>query len=367
MRKNTIIGFTIAVLVTISANPGEGQWETIVSQVGWDLVDLMFVSDITGFAVGTEGIIRTDNAGMDWSVASDEGGAAIWFWDANHGLLLRTSANVWETTNGGKTWEMKNQFLPSSGFRGIHYPLRLFFHNKKSGWAMFKKSLWRTFDGGRSWEISSIEFPEEIPPTVKNEGSPCCFGYHFRDIWFSDEQTGYAVGGYYNDVGNIDNNDGGMVYETENGGDDWNRNDPGCACHLGDVVGIPDGPVWTAASGEGVFRRSENSWVRLANPEGYEAMFRTQWSYGEFNWGFLSGVLLDSHTGWMAGDRIAHTQDGGDSWIIESEIGEHDMVFRMEKAGNRLVAVGANGLILVRDLPGSTSVFPASWGEVKNR
>ena len=359
-------------IAAIAASASGEQWQQIPSPIGFDLVDLRFVSEATGYALGTDGLIRTDNGGTDWRIVNGEGGgAAIWFWDADSGLLLETDSDVLKTTDGGITWESINRFLPRYSYGSYaNSPRKLFFHDKQTGWAMLNESLWRTFDGGKSWEISSIEFPEEVPPTHKSYGS-CCHGYHLRDIWFSDEQTGFAVGGYYDDVGGTDNDDGPLLYKTDNGGDDWRRvSFRDCTCLLGGLFGIAGRPPWIAATGERVFKNvAGDSWVKLAAPEGYDAQLDNQWGYiwGEFNWGFFTGVRLDDQTGWVAGNRIAHTADGGDSWMIESGVGELGTVFRMEKAGNRLVAVGVTGLILIRDLPGASGVFPASWGEVKNR
>ena len=96
---------------------------------------------------------------------------------------------------------------------------------------------------------------------------------------------------------------------------------------------------------------------------------------------FNTGVALDEQIVWIAGSRIVHTTDGGETWTVEyGKYSPHLMreeakytpdykpgeITRMARAGNRIVAVGRYSQILIRNIEDTpTGISPTSWGVLK--
>ena len=168
--------------------PGSSQiWKEVESPVSWDLLDLFFVDDRHGWAVAEEGMIRTTDGGETWEILHGIGGSTVWFWDIRNGILAREEL-IWITRDGGDTW---NPFSRTST-----EPTRLFFHNRNQGWLVSRYDLSRTFDGGHTWETVDLPLPKQGTRgrSMDTGGYSCCYGMHFRDIYFSDEQRGWVVG-----------------------------------------------------------------------------------------------------------------------------------------------------------------------------
>ena len=166
----------------------------------------------------------------------------------------------------------------------------------------------------------------------------------------------------------------GFVFETSDGGQTWNE-------WHGDVRVMGEGFIYGAFgfSGEDAWVVGTNERILRRNLNDSLYSIHTQhidWLSGDFPgpsidpYGrrifALSDVWFsDPQTGWAVGDRILHTIDGGETWIDEVAISDDLYLTKIVKAGNRLVAVGLWGNILIRNLPGSTAVTPTSWGRVK--
>ena len=242
-----------------------GEWRES-QPVSWDLHDLVFV-DNTGWAVGDNGILKTGNFGNSWTVYEDVGGSAIWFWDEQRGLLTGSSSGLWRTQDGGSTWNEISSSIPfEQPTISFHQsPRRLFFHDDNRGWLLLLGSLWRTFDGGESWEESTLELPEDAERHTRTEmNHSCCYNHSLRDMYFLNEHEGYVVGGYRVQEGMGDKIDRGLIYETLDGGETWNRTSSRFQSYsgssqslkyiLGGVFGA-SGIAWLVGSGEMVITR----------------------------------------------------------------------------------------------------------------
>ena len=73
-------------------------------------------------------------------------------------------------------------------------------------------------------------------------------------------------------------------------------------------------------------------------------------------------LFLDERTGWVAGDRILHTTDGGRNWVEEAVFsqGLGPFLTRMDRAGNRLVVVGHQGQIWSRQIVKTPTAIEAT-------
>ena len=353
-----------------------GEWR-VTQPVSWDLHDLVFVEN-TGWAIGDNGILKTEDAGNSWTVDDAVGGSAIWLWDSSRGLAAGSSG-LWRMQ--GDTWIQISTPLPLE-----EIPRRFVFHDELRGWLLLGRSLWRTFDGGESWE-EILRTPEDDPPHTRTEmNHSCCWDYQLRDMYFSDEQNGYIVGGYRFHEGRANRVDGNLLNITSDGGESWTSGYESKVEYLtfsehmtsswerifGGVFGIPGRFAWIVGSGEIVLARQygQHVWEQILDPSDV-GNFEIWDQFGYYhtdmfgqNWELNTGVFLNEYTGWLAGERILHTMDGGGSWTVEDE--NSYWLTRMIQAGNRLIAVGHEGEVAIREISGfPTAVRATSWGEVK--
>ena len=374
--------FALAVTAILLPLPSWGEWR-ITQPVSWNLLDLVSIGK-TGWAIGENGILKTQDNGDSWTVYDAVGGSAIWFWNASRGLFAGRTSGIWKTEDGGKSWhQVSSPFADQD-------PRRFVFHDGNSGWLLMSESLWRTFDGGETWEESTLELPDENQIVADEIDHACCFGYELRDLFFDNEQEGYAVGGYLMDEGYSDYTDRGIIYRTTNGGVDWDNDSSdeykfldgreGWApvMQFGGIFGIPGSAAWVVGAGESVWSRPyvKSDWLELYK-EGAEYpkrdLYTRSWGYSlgfgsELNWELNTGAFLDEQTFWIAGDRILHTKNGGNTWIIELDatvFEEDHWITRMVNTGSRLMAVGLRGEVMIRDIGLQTSVRSVSWGELK--
>jgi len=155
---------------------GGNYWEP--AGVGFDfmrplraLMDVMFVDESTGWAVGTVakpdysingqpstsplvelgGILHTKDGGDTWVVQATEVGLGVYFMgvffvDTQQGWVVDEQGHILATDNGGDRWTMQSSGV-SSVLRGI------LFKDLATGWAVGDGGvILHTTDGGTTWE-----------------------------------------------------------------------------------------------------------------------------------------------------------------------------------------------------------------------
>ena len=333
----------------------EGTWQELNPRpVPWTLHDLFFLDDHHGWAVGTEGVIRTTDGGTTWEAATGRGGGfTIWFFDTEHGLSAH-DWDLWGTSDGGATWRLVNDEMP-------YEPQSLFFHDRDRGWLIsFQDGLWRTLDGGETWERVEDEQFAHLPQpgtrgrTMDTGRFSCCYWIHFRDLFFRDEQEGWAVGGYKSDDGSTSPPRHGMIFKTTDGGDSWVRASSQLMYHtpiFAGVFALRDGPAYAVGGEETILREQSNTWYKKYEASAYHPLAYRWRTFGQHDLVLNDVLFLDEQTGWAVGDQIVHTSNGN-TWDIERPVQEEEDVWltKVARAGNRLVAVGEKGLILHRSL-----------------
>lgn len=201
-----------------------------------------FVDENLGWAIGDSSIWRTTNAGGNWELQYNNPGWCLYdsyFDESGFGIIVGERGLILKTTNSGNSWIDK-----SVDIRYFIYSIS--FIDNNIGWAAGLDSyqgrtgfLSRTTDAGESW---SYQYFTGIMP-------------YFGSVYFINQDIGWAVGGnvmapysgilkttdggltwdikifenhlLFHDVFFIDENngwvcgDGGVIYNTTNGGDDW--------------------------------------------------------------------------------------------------------------------------------------------------
>lgn len=288
----------------------------------------------------------------------------IWFNDADRGWAVNSNGHILHTPDGGQSWQ--RQFSASGTY------LRCVgFANDRLGWVgtlTESSRLFRTTDGGATWTLvddlppeappaicglsivnervvygSGTNFPDRAPGVIKSvDGGETWtatdMGGHATllvDVFFSDEQRGWVVGGKA-EVANPTRDDViPVVLATQDGGQTWENR----------IAGM-----------EGDFPRGEWGWkIQFVNDEvGFVslenfvdgAILKTvdgglTWErkpvddpQGNAN---LEGIgFVDEQLGWVGGwgDRnfeggfTSETRDGAEMWADANHVGKFLNRFR---------------------------------------
>lgn len=232
-----------------------------------DLSDVFFVSDGEGWVTSgsLSEIYHTTDGGATFEVQNVlQPANAIYMLDTNRGFAGGKSGAVFYTNDGGKNWNLINNFLPSS-VRGLTFPAEsdTGFICGDYGWVAKIDSI-HIFDEEKLFEsnLYAIDFPS------KNEGWVCggsIILHYYNGEWTADQS--YPYGGY------------NAIYFINNTLNGWAVGDNGM------IIKTTDG----------------QSWVQQQNP--YTPT--------------LDGVFfLNEYEGWAVGNLgcILYTADRGTTW-----------------------------------------------------
>jgi photosystem II stability/assembly factor-like uncharacterized protein len=334
-------GWAVGDLGTIiHTTDGGATWTRQHAPTGYDLADVQFVDAQHGWVAGydptdfpqgdkyTKVLLKTTDGGATWTKVSLPVGAtpyhalALSFVSASEGWVVGDGVVV-HTSDAGATWTFQD--CP-----GAYSTVR--FTDALHGWAGGGWEMWRTADGGGSWTPVSVHPPVNI----------------INDMWFIDNDTGWAVGVKQGDADGY-----GVVLKTTDGGQHWS------------IVATPRDAlrsVWFASATEGWACNTElgkiwhttdggTTWMQQAQDDlGYTGL-----AFGSTTEGFVVGMhgiirrtadagahwthvdtapVHDSYArftdvamtpdgaGWAVGQwrRIIATKDGGDTWIPQEAV-----------------------------------------------
>ncbi len=137
--------------------PASGDFPAMVTS-------LLFTTPLKGFCSGSDKTSLTLDGGYSWYETLPSGGD-IHFVDSLFGFCA--SEYLYKTTNGGSSWSTMTSLAPFSS---------VWFIDHDQGWLTSEGNILSTTDGGDNWVIDLSGYPD------------------FKDIEFSDNGAGYAVG-----------------------------------------------------------------------------------------------------------------------------------------------------------------------------
>lgn len=219
----------------------------------------------------------------------------------------------------------------------------VFFVSPQLGWAVGHEGLiLGTRDGGESWEVQYAnpykEYTEEEQSNFTDEqfNELPRLGAPLLDIWFRNENEGFAVGAY------------GMFLRTADGGKNWedwsarlNNQDN---WHL-NTIASTDGNVLFVAGEKGVLFRSQDggaTWSAIASP--YEGSF----------FGMVAGPDAGSLMVFGLQGNLFATRDQGNSWQEIKSATANSLMSGVRVGDKGVVLVGNSGVILNSKDDGAT-------------
>jgi photosystem II stability/assembly factor-like uncharacterized protein len=327
------IGVTTKTITVIQdSNPtGKINWTHL--QNGLDSVfnSVFFIDANLGYVVGNGGtIIKTTNGGSTWNKQASNDSVdfySVYFTNADTGYAVGHSGGwlalaiyeggsfrgwvgvggqIFKTTNGGNTWV--SQSVPS----GTSLLTSVYFTDSNTGYAVgYYGIVLKTINGGNTW-------------VSQTKGT----GNYFYSVCFIDSNTGYTVG-YSTTVHDI------VIMKTTDGGNTWN-----------DKYYILSGRLWS------VFFTDINKGFAVGD---YGHIIQTL--DGGNTWDELtSGTIYnlnsvyftDANTGYAVGEAgtILKTTNGGKNWDFEISNTQNTLNSVYFINTNIGYSVGSNGTIL---------------------
>ena len=249
----------------------------------WQISDLFFVNDMTGWVVGGEHypfglghIFKTTDGGNSWTeqiVDDTTTIKSIFFTDLNIGWLITSDSyskrKVFKTTDGGTNWLMKynGNFL-------LNYP---FFLDYTTGWAVGSNKIFKTTDEGTNW----TEYQTNV--------------ITLQSIFFINNLLGWAVGG--------DNQQNGVILKSTDGGINWAQQITDTIKQLNSIYFVDETNGWTVGKDGDILHATDGgeSWTRQSSGT-KNPLFSTH--------------FIDNNNGWIVGayKTILRTINGGEQW-----------------------------------------------------
>lgn len=350
----------------MKTSDGGDTWQELESGTTENFNDIFFINSSTGFIAGMNGqLLRTTDGGETWNRAfiniySDV--YSVHFVNENVGYAAASMRTVYKTINGGDTWtstsgdpylELLSIFFltPNTGYvAGNHnfmmkttnggeswthfqsnLPIdHIHFINEQTGYALSfdtflgVSQLVKTVNGGTTWipvgmdhcvsyfftdnnTVFGAAYPGKIYKSTDAGVSYVNYTTtvtesDLRDVHFIDENTGYAVGHYYDDSGlNF-----GQVIKTTNAGESWQIIDDGQFEHLVSVYFTDVNVGYISGWNGEIFKTTDGgqSWDNLLDIPGTTLRDLT---FVNENTGYVAGEYIGTGT-------ILRTNDGGISW-----------------------------------------------------
>ncbi len=183
----------------------QGSWEILNVPTDQHLRSVYFTDSLYGWAVGDSGtIIHTQDGGNSWGIQDagtnnnivhvfflDQqlGWASSWNFEGFFGTLIL------KTTDGGNTWSSQ-EYQEDNIFMNC-----ILFLDPLNGWmGGSPHAIVNTTDGGQSWAQAAID-------------TNALAFFPVINIFFYDENYGYACGGMFDIAG--------VTWSTSNGGEKW--------------------------------------------------------------------------------------------------------------------------------------------------
>ena len=263
--------------VIIATTDGGKTWNSQSSGYELTLRGVDFTDESNGWVVGQLGLIlNTDDGGKTWTVQGKDAALGqnlirVHFDSASDGRIVteRGSFSL-RTTDGGKTWSRRffENTLPRSD---------VFFLDERRGWVSFRSgAVFSTADGGESWELLKGINGVEIGT---------------NSVFFLDDRNGWIAGwrgkakGASSGVEFVKYLTDGMVARTTDGGETWTRHDSDTGRFLWDVVFFDTMEGWAVGSFGTVMRSADSGVTWQAWPSQTESHLRSSHSPTEITAG----------------------------------------------------------------------------------
>jgi photosystem II stability/assembly factor-like uncharacterized protein len=280
-------------------------WAPIASGAINPILRIYFTSPNVGYiSVDGEGIYKTTNAGLSWTLTTTMNGLydtfyAMYFLDNQVGFIGGNLGKINKTIDGGATWQNMTSGLGTELYTVYATHSDTAYAGGKEG------KIFKTENGGVTYFQQTKAFPSII-----------------NKLMFTSNNIGFAC------------SDSGRILKTTDGGKNWIPKPTNTTRGFTDMSFINPNQGFASASGGLVFKTADagETWdsITTADPD----VFRAIW-------------FINADTGFLAGvNKIQRTYDGGLTWSVYTTAlasSLQDIVFTNDSLG---YCAGSFGKIL---------------------
>jgi photosystem II stability/assembly factor-like uncharacterized protein len=269
----------------------------LIAQTGWywanplpqgnRLAKVKFIDNNTGFILGQHGtLLRTLDGGLNWysTQLTTLRIYSIFFVNSQTGYISASKGTLFKSTNSGNNW------LPivCNNFSGSDFN-DIYFMNENTGFAVWSNEItsgyvYKTTNGGLNWNTLF---------TVAGG---------LTRIYFKDINTGFATG--YNNV----------IIRTTNGGTNWSILNiaPGTYSQYGDIAFADDMRGYIISYNYGDIVSTTDGGITWPIVNNYSNDYFFGISFANQNTGSICGSTYQG--------SILHTTNGGINWAVQSSL-----------------------------------------------
>jgi len=285
----------------LNTSDGGSTWGVQTCGDSSNLNSVCFTDLENGWAAGGVALFHTSNGGntweriLNWTFLPLKSIGNVFFTDSEHGWVSYYTFEGKEslisyTSDGGITWEI---FVP--GFI-IYSPLKLFFNDSNTGWAIGENLILKSSNGGINWEPQN---------SVSN--------LNLKSVCFTDQENGWVLGEKSEHTGEW--NADVIILNTKNGGDNWQIENGG-------YFGGGDMSLNSL-----FFIDSDYGWA-TGGRDGGPSILKTidgglNWEWTGIDYWLNAIYFVNSTNGWGGGEGIYHTINGGNNWSQQYDPGQY--------------------------------------------
>lgn len=358
-----VVGGNFGDAIILKTVDGGVSWSNKIFSGIYALEGVFFPNDSIGYAVGLLGkILKTTDYGENWidySISFSINLKSVFFTNINTGYAVGAFGKIYKTIDGGLNWILTDLNLPSM------YDLKtVFFVNENIGFTAGGGWLFRTLNGGENWEqlsYSNVRSYRSMyfsnPDTGYITGGDLGVGmglilkttdggtnwqqetigtFYLNSVFFTASNCGHIVG------------TNGTIMKTVNGGESWSFYNSGINDKDFNSIFFTDSNTGYVVGEHGKILKTTNgiTWDNQSSGVNYtlnEIFFVNQ------NIGYIVGAsnkilktmdagtswylytltgapttmsdmesvyFLDENTGYVAGNGLYKTIDGGQTWSV---------------------------------------------------
>ena len=264
---------------------------------------IYFTDEKNGWIVGNLGTIKKSaDGGQSWILQTSNVQSTLWdvfFINKQTGWICGADNVLLKTTNGGESW---NKIGLSGSINTINVTIE--FIDADNGWMSNNQGeILKTSDGGLNWQI------------VKED--------NVGGAWLKvfDENTVYVLSV--------------NMYKTLDGGSTWdNITIPKSKYYNYQGMSFPDPNHGYLPTVNGTGGTIINEYPIMITYDGGNSWYSSD-SLKTEGYGFTTVFFIDNQNGWVAGNDIYKTKDGGNIWTLDFAgiIGASDMQFVNKNCG----------------------------------
>ncbi|MEQ8766883.1 MAG: YCF48-related protein [Planctomycetota bacterium] len=328
-------GWTVSISGRIMHTTDGGSSWSLSHDVGDPVANLQtvqFLDSQNGWVVGGDTFLKTTDGGQTWSQTPVPAGTWAFgarFRDRNNGIAVGEYGNILRTTNG-QTWQTERPVGSGMRYWEAEFVSETVAYVGGDNGAIAKSvdggSSWNMISSGATWTTRAIDWLDGDTAWLAAQGGEIAKTTNGGKLWervsvtgfdiygnlhgvdFADEQFGWAVGD--NEVFGFVYPDGRISRSTD-GGETWT---PQFSQNGIEFFGVTALDAQTAlAYGRGTFASS--ACIRTTNGgQTWHGVTGLNVTNGFRDAFFLPG----SQTGWIVGNDIFKSTDGGASWSYQA-------------------------------------------------